>query len=225
MEKYNKYAGVACIAGGILGVLLAPIMVIIKYLTGWAIIPEPAWIELVSPMLYPLLSFGPPTELWTTYGLLYTIALVLMFTGLLALWPRIMSQRNRVTIIGYCIFMVGLCLIIPGDAVHSITWHQNGITKPTPGSNFVANTGYAAAMMGMNFVIIGSLLFGIAGLRKKFLPTWLAWGFVLITPSAILLSLTLLPTTPSGGLWLLSAVMIAMGYSMTSGRLAYQRVR
>jgi hypothetical protein len=36
--------GVLTAVGGVLGVALAPIMVAVKYLTGWAVIPEPFWI-------------------------------------------------------------------------------------------------------------------------------------------------------------------------------------
>lgn len=220
----NQYAGVAGIVGGIMGVVLAPIMVIIKYLTGWAIIPEPAWIAVVGPVLDPILSFASPTGLWTTYGSMYTIALLFMFAALLALWPQIRYNRNRGMMLGYWILITGLCLIIPGDAVHTLTWHQNGLTTPTPGTNPLANTGYAAGMMGMNFVLIGSLTLGLSALRKKFLMPWLAWCFILITPSAIILSLTLLPTTPSGGLWLFSFMMMALGYSLASARFSYPSV-
>lgn len=69
-------------------------------------------------------------------------------------------------------------------------------------------------MMGMNLVLIGSLVTGVAALRRRLLASWLAWLFVLVAPSAVVLSLTLLPTTPSGGLWMFSLMMIAVGYSL-----------
>jgi hypothetical protein len=216
-----KYAGIASIAGGILGVMLAPIMVMVKYLTGWSVIPEPGWIDIVQPAFGSMLTFASPPVMWVVYGGIYTIALLLMLTGLLPLWKKIKTSRNRTLKIGYWIFITGLCLIIPGDAVHTMTWHQNGLTKPTPGTNPVANTGYAVAMMGMNFILIGSLMFGITAVIKKILAPWLAWSFILITPSAILLSLTLLPTTPSGGLWFFSLIMIILGYNFASGRFSY----
>jgi len=70
--------------------------------------------------------------------------------------------------------------------------------------------------MGMNLVMVGSMMLGIAALRRKFLASWLAWLFVLIFPSAVLASVTLLPTTPSGALWLFSLMMVAMGYVMAA---------
>lgn len=78
MSKINFVGGAAGLIGGILGVILAPIMVMIKYLTGWSIIPKPFWIDIVSPSLDPLLSFATPPGLWMVYGGVYTISLLLM---------------------------------------------------------------------------------------------------------------------------------------------------
>lgn len=221
-QKRVRYAGVAAIIGGILGVVLAPIMVMVKYATGWSIIPKPAWIGVVRPVLGPLLSFASPVGLWVIYGGIYTIALLLMFAGLLPLSAQIKDHSGRVKTKGLWVLLIGLCLVIPGDAVHTATWHQNGLTIPTPGTNVVANTAYAIHMMGMNFVMVGSLMMGITALRRKFLASWLAWLFVLIFPSAVIVTLTLLPTTPSGGLWMFSVMMIALGYSFASHKLSPQ---
>jgi len=66
--------------------------------------------------------------------------------------------------------------------------------------------------------MVGSLMTGISALRSRFFTAWLAWLFVLVAPSAVAMSLTLLPTTPSGGLWMFSLMMIALGYSLRFGR-------
>lgn len=214
--RLSRYAGVAAIVGGALGIILAPIMVIVKYMTGWSVIPEPAWIQILQPALGSILSFTSPVGLWVAYGRLYTLALVLMFLGLLALYAQTGTNRGRIGTAGYWVLLVGLCLVIPGDAVHTATWHQNGLTTPTPGTNVVANRAYATHMMGMNFVMVGTLMVGISALRKRFLAPWLAWLFVLTLPSAVIASVTLLPTTPSGALWLFSLMMISVGYSMAA---------
>lgn len=77
------------------------------------------------------------------YGRLYTIALMLMFLGLVALYAQTRHHRGRIGTTGYLVLLVGLCLVIPGDAIHTATWHQNGLATPTPGTNLVANTAYA----------------------------------------------------------------------------------
>ena len=60
------YVGCAAIVGGVMGLLLAPVMVIIKYMTGWAIIPEPMWVGAAQEALGGLLQFATPPGLWTT---------------------------------------------------------------------------------------------------------------------------------------------------------------
>jgi hypothetical protein len=109
-------------------------------------------------------------------------------------------------------------MVLPGDAVHTWTWHQGGLTTPTPGTNPVANTAYAVHMMGMNLVMAGAIWVGVAALRRRFLAPWLAWSFLLVFPAAVLASVTLLPTTPSGALWLFSTMLMVAGVFMATGR-------
>jgi hypothetical protein len=165
-----------------------------------------------------LLQFAPPPRLWTVYGSAYTVALALMLVGLLGLAGRMRDAQGRLPTRWVWLVLAGLCMVIPGDAIHTWTWHQNGLATPTPGTNPVANTAYAVHMMGMNFIMVGSLAVGVSALRRKFLARWLAWSLVLIFPSAVVASVTLLPTTPSGALWLFSLVMIACGYLLATGR-------
>ena len=212
------YVGCAAIVGGVMGLLLAPVMVIIKYMTGWAIIPEPMWVGVAQEALGGLLQFATPPGLWTTYGSLYTLALLLMLVGLVGLSGQCRDARGRLHTKGYWIVLVGLCLVIPGDAVHSWTWHQNGLITPTPGTNPVANTAYTVHMMGMNLIMVGAMTVGVSALRRRFLAPWLAWTFVLMLPSAVVASTTVLPTTPSGALWLFSLMMIACGYFLVTGK-------
>jgi hypothetical protein len=214
----SRIAGTAAIVGGILGVFLGPIMVMVKYQTGWAVIPEPAWIAAATPVFGPLLNFGTPVTRWIVYGSVYTFALVLMFVGLLAAAIHIKERTGGAQLLGLWVLLVGLGLVIAGDAVHTATWHQNGLTVPTPGTNLVANTGYATHMMGMNLVMVGSLVAGIAALRRRILATWIGWVLALLPATIVAISLTLLPTTPSGGLWMFSVFMIAIGYSLRSGK-------
>lgn len=59
-KSRTLYAGYAAMVGGALGIVLAPIMVIVKYMTGWAIIPEPKWISSVQSAMGALLEFTTP---------------------------------------------------------------------------------------------------------------------------------------------------------------------
>ena len=217
-HSVRRAAGTAAIIGGILGVVLAPIMVIVKYQTGWSIVPEPSWIAVVTPLLGGLLQFATPVTRWTVYGSMYSVALLLMFAGLFALASEVAARAGRRRPKGLWIAIVGLCLVILGDAVHTATWHQHGLTVPTPGTNPIANTGYAVHMMGMNVILVGTLAAGISSLRNGLLARWLAWSFVLIAPSMVVITLTILPTTPSDGLWMFSAMMIIVGCSLSVGK-------
>ena len=212
------WVGYCALAGGLLGLLLAPVMVTIKYMTGWAIIPEPFWIAAAQQVMGSLLQFASPPGLWMAFGSAYTIALVLMLVGLIGLSGQMRDTQGRMLTKGYWILLAGFAMVIPGDAIHTWTWSQNGLTLPTPGTNLLANTAYATHMMGMIFVMVGSAIVGVSALRKKFLAPWFAWLFVLIFPSAVVASTTFLPTTPSGALWLYSIMMVACGYLVTAGR-------
>ena len=212
----SRWIGYLTMLGGALALVLAPAMVAIKYMTGWAIVPEPFWVDRAESWLAGTFPTATPAELWMGFGTAYSIALLLMFGGLVVLGPDLRG-RSGVQRTGYWLLVGGLALVIPGDAIHSWTWHQNGLSVPTPGTNPTANTAYATHMMGMNFIMLGSLLLGAAALRRRTLAPWLAWMFALVFPSALLASLTLLPTTPAGGLWLFSIVMGSCGYLVTRG--------
>ena len=217
-RSQHPCVGYCALVGGTLGLLIAPVMVTIKYMTGWDIIAKPFWVEPSQRALGGLFPTATPPELWMAYGTAYTIALLLMFVGLLGLSDQMRDTQGRIRTKGYWILLAGFCMVIPGDAIHTWTWSQNGLTIPTPGTNPVANTAYAIHMMGVNCVMVGSMIVGVSALRKKFLSPWLAWLFVLIFPSAVLASTTLLPTTPSGALWLFSILMVVCGYLMVTGR-------
>lgn len=213
-----KLLGLLAMAGGALGLALAPPLVAIKYMTGWAIVPEPFWVPAARAWLAAAFPASTPAELWTGFGTVYSIALILILGGLGALAPHLTRGQPRAQRVGFWLVLGGLVLVLPGDAIHSWTWHQNGLTIPTPGTNPLANTAYAVHMMGMNFIMAGTLTLGITGLRRRTLAPWLAWMFVLVFPAALFASGLLLPTTPSGALWLFCVLMALCGYWIARGR-------
>lgn len=214
----SRRMGVLAALGGALSLALAPIMVAIKYMTGWAIIPEPGWVEPARRLLVRMFPSTEPPLLWTAFGSAYTVALLLVLGGLLGLRRPLGATGSRSQRTGYWVVVLGLIMVIPGDAIHSWTWHQHGLTTPTPGTNPLANTAYAVHMMGMNLVMVGSMVLGVSALRRRSLAPWAAWAFAGTLPAAILASVTLLPTTPSGALWLFSSVMLIAGYFVATGQ-------
>jgi hypothetical protein len=212
-----NWVGYLALLGGALALTLAPPLVAIKYMTGWAVIPEPFWVPTAEAWLEGSFPTATPAELWMGFGTAYSMALLLMIAGLFVLAPYLQG-RPPAQRIGYWLVLGGLALVLPGDAIHTWTWHQDGLTIPTPGSNPVANTAYAAHMMGMNLVMVGTMALGITALRRHTLARWVAWLFVLVFPAALLASLGLLPTTPSGALWLFSLLVGSCGYLLARGR-------
>ena len=171
--------------GGVLAVAVTPLMVMVKYATGWSIIPRPAWTFLAGDVLDPLVSLGTPVQMWVAYGAIYTVALLLTLAGLAALCVRAMARGDRPTMISLSVVLLGLCLVIPGDALHTATWHLGGATLPRPGLNQVASTGFAMALIGEQLVLAGSFAVGIIALFRKSLDSRLAWLFVAVAPSAV----------------------------------------
>jgi hypothetical protein len=137
-----RWIGYPTMVGGALALALAVPMVAIKYMTGWDIIPEPFWVPAAKAGLAAMFADAPPAQLWVAFGTAYSIALILVLGGLVALAPDLQG-RTRAQRAGYWLVVGGLALVLPGDAIHSWTWHQNGLTIPTPGTNPTANTAYA----------------------------------------------------------------------------------
>jgi len=215
-QTRDRLVGHVMMIGGALGVALAPAMVAIKYMTGWAIVPEPFWVPAARAWFGVSFAGMPPHQLWMVFGTAYSVALLLMFAGFVTLAPTLQG-RSRAQRTGYWLVAGGLTLVLPGDAIHTWTWHQHGLTIPTPGTNPVANGAYAAHMMGMNLVMAGTLLLGLAALRHGTLARWVSFMFILVFPAAVLAAVTILPTTPSGALWLFGVLMIAAGGRVARG--------
>jgi hypothetical protein len=120
----GRSLGYVTMIGGGLGLLLAPIMVIIKYATGWAVIPEPSWVGIAQSALGGLFRFATPAELWMVYGSGYTIALVLMTIGFAGLFTRIRAPDGRLLTKGVWVVLAGFSLVIPGDASGALWWYS-----------------------------------------------------------------------------------------------------
>jgi len=195
------------LVAGVLALVLGPILVAVKYQTGWRVIPIPSWLE-ASGLLDVLNDLAPATQLWTWVGMAYSVTLAVLLLGFVRWRAALGSDIDLYARLAYATAAIGLAMTLGGDAVHSALWHRTGITIPTPGSDPLPNRAYAIHMMGMNLLMIGSLALGIVRLRRGATPRWLSWGLIAVLPSGILASLTWLPTTPSGALWWFHLLMV-----------------
>lgn len=194
---------------GTVALALGPVMVAIKYLTGWRIIPVPWWVDALGAM-ESLQRLGPATRLWTAFGSVYAVALAVLLAGLVRWRGSLGGETGTAGRLAHGVAVLGLAMTVMGDAVHSWLWYRTGIAIPTPGSDPLPNRAYAVHMMGMNLFMLGTLALGIVRLRARSAPQWLSWGLVAILPAAVLASVTWLPTTPSGALWWFHLLMMLL---------------
>lgn len=62
-------------------------------------------------------------------------------------------------------------------------------------------------------LLMGSLVLGITALRRRTQARWTTGLFVALVPPAVMASVVVLPTTPSGALWLFSLSSDRVGIS------------
>ena len=212
MCQSNRFGGprlLLCLGG--LGMLvLAPLLVVVKYRTGWAIIPEPGWVAPLDRSLPEWWQAASPPLLWRWCGTAYALFLGLTVAGWWRVRPRF-TPLGRWSRLGHVLLVVGLLLVLGGDLVHSWTWARSGITTPTPGTDPLPNTAYAVHMMGMNLVMVGTMLLGIRLLRVGRGARALGWAHCAVFPAAAIISSTVVPTTPSGGLGWFAVVGVMLG--------------
>lgn len=213
-DQRIRRAGLAAMLGGLLALAVTPLQVLVKYATGWAIIPEPAWVGLARSALLPLVSFATPVQLWIVYGALYTLSLALMASGLLALRARVAAPaawRLALAALVAALFAVAI-----GDALHTASWHWGGEQLPRANLNPVASAGISVEYLGLPLLFAASLALGIASLRGARLPRLLALLLVAVAPGGVALTVTLLPAMPGGPLAVFAVAMIGLGAFLRS---------
>ena len=90
-----RWLGQVTIAGSVVALTLAPVMVAIEYMTGWAIVPAPFWVPAAEGMLAAAFPAATPAELWMGFGTVYSAGLTLLFAGLVGLAPFCGGARAR----------------------------------------------------------------------------------------------------------------------------------
>jgi hypothetical protein len=217
-ERGQRLAGVAAMTGGILALAVTPLLVIVKYSTGWNIIPAPAWEGLVRPAVEPLVTFATPVQLWIVYGSIYTLALVLMYAGVWALRARVMPAPSWLAKVSLWVLLGALSLVIVGDAIHTATWHLGGATVPRPRINAAASLGISMSYLGIPLVFVSSFILGGTALRARFLPRTIAILLLAVAPGGMFLTATQIPAMPSGSLSVFAVMMTVWGASVCSTR-------
>jgi hypothetical protein len=185
-----KWGGIAAILGGVLGIVLMPIL---SYL--WATY----------------------SDLYGYFGRAYFLVFLGCLWGLAGLYAlrrgnpgtqanEKLSDENL--IIGMT--FVGLATALVG----SILDYWGG----TPGEDFtqVQITGFGLEMTGLLLVLLGSFLLGLHYRRTKVVPALVAWLLIAAGPGGILLSIVHIP---SGAMLLFCCAWMVLGYLLLTGRI------
>lgn len=214
--KWIRRGGLAAMLGGIVGILYAPFYALAYFATadGAESLEAPwvaAWVDVVRPVLDPLLTFAPPETVYLTYGKCFSLMVLGWMAGLLALHTRQAANAGRLEKWGFRVAFVGTVLGALGGIgaywIGPFWWAAVGIS-------FGAFLVPALLLFGIGFP-----LFGIGALRAKAASRPGAWLLIVGgLPAMILLdivlgqlSLALLPT---------NLAWIILGYALFSEKVA-----
>jgi hypothetical protein len=185
-----RWCGIAAILGGVLGIVLMPIL---SYL--WATY----------------------SDLYGYFGRAYFLVFLGCLWGLVGLYASRRenpgtqatekpSEENLIigmTFVGLAMAFVGSILDYWGGG------SGEGFTQ-------VQITGYGFEMTGLLLVVLGSFLLGLHYRRANVVPALVAWLLIAAGPGGILLSLVHIP---SGAMLLFCCTWMVLGYLLLTGRI------
>jgi hypothetical protein len=143
-----RWSGLAAVLGGVLWVLLVP-LITLTYpgRTGWASV------ETIFSLA------------WEDYNKLLPIVLLLLLVGLTGLTAKHGRRSGSLGRVGLVVALFGLGLMLLGNVGEF--WIAGGIRV---GMTSAALVGWMSYSLGYLLLSIGLVLLGIAALRKKLLP-------------------------------------------------------
>lgn len=206
MSIDHRWGGWAAMAGGVFALLLTPPFAMAY--VGWAEESPTPLMDMLQPVLDPLLGFASVDTVYQTYGRLYLLAALLMLAGLVVLRSQVAGQLGRsgnqglvVLVVGWAMFVVGLV----GDYVMGETFGEvlHGLSFTVEG-------------LGILVLLVGALLVGMSSRRTGVLPALVAWLLILALPLAFI-GTFLTGHAPSGPMLGASAAWVGLGSNIRSG--------
>ena len=192
-----KLSGLAAILGGVLGIVLTPIL---TYL--WA----------------------ANSDVYGYFGRAYFLVFLGCLSGLAGLYARRRTSIGPLTISDdvegwvFVLTLIGLVLSLVGDILE----YWGG----SPGEGFTQAQvkGFTVEIAGLVLVLFGSIAFGIIYRRANVLPRFMPWLLIAAGPAGLVLSI---PHIPSGTMFLFCCAWVVLGYLLLTGKVAsaQQRVR
>lgn len=176
-ERWASVAGVTAVVGGVVGLIVAPLHALAFFATGGVpgLLP---WREAGHAALRPLLEWGSPDVVYTTYGKVAVLVFAGFTAGLFAVRAeRVRYARGaerwgmRVAVVGYPLLLVGIVVEY---------W--------TPFLDF----GFLAlSLPGILLTLVGSTLIGVGHIRARQQPQLAAWLLCLSIPIAVATTATI----------------------------------
>lgn len=207
-SNLTRYGGLAAMAGGALGVLIAPLITSAYSLTEEG--TTPPWEPALSDALTPLFGFASPEAVYAAYGKLYFFVFVGLLLGLIGLYVSRREVAGRLERWGFYLSFAGISLNLFGNVFDY--WYGGGVGDSTPDFlGFLLGT-----LLGLLLMFLGFTVLGIALLRASEAPRAGAWLLALTLPGFVLLGFLGFENIPSGpALWFCFA-WLALGYALWS---------
>ncbi len=162
-----EWHGLAAMLGGVLGILVAPVLTFAGWMAGPAGAPPTMdWARLMRPIILPLVTFGDRVDVLRIWGSTGLLIYLLFLVGLLGLHTRVREHGGRLERLGFQLARVGLVMNIGGN-IADYWLGRETLGQGLWGAGFTIGT-----MLGTLVYTIGAVLLGSAILRTGALPRW-----------------------------------------------------
>jgi hypothetical protein len=185
-----RFSGLAAILGGVLGIVLTPIL---TYL--WA----------------------TNSDVYGYFGRAYFLVFIGCLLGLVGLYAQRRTSIGPLTTSddaeGWVFFLalVGLVLSLVGDILE----YWGG----SPGEDFtkLQVKGFSVEICGLLLVLFGSVAFGFIYRKASVLPRFMPWLLIAAGPAGLILSI---PHVPSGTMFVFCCAWVVLGYLLLTDKVA-----
>ncbi len=183
-SKLERWSGLAATLGGVMGILVTPMLTFAGFLTdpGNGAPPSMLWAQIVAPVVIPLVTFGTADDAYYLYGRMLLPIYLLFLIGLLGLRSRLAESTYRPAERAFRTALAGIAMNIAGN-VTDYWLGKEVLGQYLWGFGFMIGT-----LIGTLIYSVGAVLLGRAILHTSSLPCWSGW--VLIATPILGISLT-----------------------------------
>ena len=198
----SRSSGWTAIVASAVGLLVLPPITLAYARSEAGAGTDPAWSAAASGVLDPLISFADADTVYSTYGKVYFLVVLGLLVGTLGLLAVRQGTTSRLEQWGLRLSVVGLVLLLVGLATDYTLFE----------GTVVENVGFAAgSLLGLLLLVVGSVLAGVAWLRRPGTPRWGAWLALAAVPGIVLLGLLGFGNLPSMPIAWFCIVWLALG--------------